>query len=184
MSLPFYTIGHSTRAAEEFVGMLREAGVTLVADVRSVPFSRRNPQYSRDVLPGILGLHQIGYTHIAALGGLRGRSPGVPPDVNAFWDNEGFHNYADYAMGDDFRAGLESLRELGRGQRCAVMCAEALWWKCHRRIVTDYLLAAGEQVIHLMAPGKEQPAYMTPAACMPVPGKLEYPEYPLERSSL
>jgi len=174
MSLPFYTIGHSTRTIEEFTGMLRETGIALVADVRSVPYSRTNPQYNRDVLPGALEPYQIGYEHIAALGGLRGKSPDISPDVNAFWDNASFRNYADYAMGEDFRAGLEHLRALGHGRCCAVMCAEALWWKCHRRIVADYLLTAGERVIHLMAPGKEQPARMTPTARLTDSGRLVY----------
>ena len=171
----FYTIGHSTRSIEDFVALLREAEVTLVADVRTVPRSRRNPQYNRETLPDALAAFGIGYEHVAALGGLRGRKPEVAPDVNGLWENERFHNYADYAMGDDFRRGLARLRELGQAQRCAIMCAEAVWWRCHRRIIADYLLAEGETVLHIMAPGQIEPARPTEAAQRDAAGHLVYP---------
>jgi uncharacterized protein (DUF488 family) len=171
----FYTIGHSTRSLDEFVGMLKGAGVTLVADVRTVPRSRTNPQYNRETLPRSLASFDIGYEHIAALGGLRGKDRRVLPDVNAFWQNESFHNYADFAMSGEFRAGLARLRELGRGQPCAVMCAEALWWRCHRRIIADYLLDAGARVFHLTGPGGVESAQMTPAARSVGSGTLTYP---------
>jgi uncharacterized protein (DUF488 family) len=172
---PFYTIGHSTRSLDEFVDLLRSAEVTLVADVRTVPRSRTNPQYNRDVLPDALAPLQIGYEHIAALGGLRGRRRDVGPDVNASWRNESFHNYADYAMSDAFRGGLARLRALGHEQRCAIMCAEALWWRCHRRIITDYLLEAGETVFHIVGREKIEPARMTEAARRHSSGILTYP---------
>ena len=92
----------------------------------------------------------IAYDHIAELGGLRPRAKNIAPDVNGFWDNQSFHNYADYAMSAGFRSGLARLQELGSVQRCAVMCAEAVWWRCHRRIIADYLLTAGEQVFHIL----------------------------------
>ena len=110
---PFYTIGHSTRSIADFVALLREAGVELIVDVRTVPRSRFNPQYNHDVLPGELSGFRIGYEHIAALGGLRGKRSGVPDEVNAFWENRSFHNYADYAMGAEFHDGLARLRALG-----------------------------------------------------------------------
>lgn len=97
---PFFTIGHSTRPIDEFVELLRSAGITLVADVRTAPRSRTNVQYNHDVLPQSLATFQIGYEHIGALGGLRGRQQDVSPNINAFWQNESFHNYADYAMGE------------------------------------------------------------------------------------
>jgi hypothetical protein len=108
------------------------------------------------------------------LGGLRGRRP-VPTPVNGFWQNESFHNYADYAMSGEFRAGLRKLRELGHARRCAVMCAEAVWWRCHRRIIADYLIAAGETVIHILAKGRTEPAHMTEAAVRFPNGALAYP---------
>src|SRR6478735_8711606 len=99
----FFTIGHSTRSISEFVALLRDAEVRLIVDVRTVPRSRTNPQYNFDTLPGTLSEFQIGYDHIPALGGLRSRNPDVPKEVNAFWQNQSFHNYADYAMSGDFR---------------------------------------------------------------------------------
>ena len=106
MAYPFYTIGHGTRPIGEFIDLLQSVKVTLVADVRTMPRSRTNPQSNGDALPPSLATFGIRYEHIAALGGLRGRERGVPVDVNAFWQNESFHNYADYAMGDGFRAAL------------------------------------------------------------------------------
>ncbi len=164
MSSPFYTIGHSTRSIEDFVELLRPCGVRLVVDVRTVPRSRTNPQYNRDTLPDTLAPYQIGYEHIAALGGLRGHKRDVAPEVNAFWQNDSFHNYADYALSESFREGFAHLRELGHATTCAIMCAEAVWWRCHRRIISDYLLAAGESVIHILGRGHVQPARMTEAA--------------------
>jgi uncharacterized protein (DUF488 family) len=171
---PFFTIGHSTLPVEVFVHALTNTGVALVVDVRTMPRSRTNPQYNRDDLPRSLEAFRIGYEHIAPLGGLRGKSREVPPDVNAFWENESFHNYADYAMSDAFRAGLSRLRELGRTRRSAVMCAEAVWWRCHRRIIADYLLAAGESVFHVVGSTVE-PARLTSAARTAESGVLTYP---------
>lgn len=176
MPQPFYTIGHSTRSIDDFVNLLRSAGVTLVADVRTVPRSRTNPQYNRDVLPQALAVYEIGYEHIASLGGLRPRSRDVPPDVNGFWQNASFHNFADYAMGDSFRGGLLRLQELARAQRCAIMCAESLWWRCHRRIIADYLIAEGETVFHIVSPSHIEAATQTPAARTGPGGALTYPK--------
>ena len=174
MSEPFFTIGHSTRPIEEFIALLRPNAVGRVVDVRTIPRSRTNPQYNIETLPGSLAREGIGYEHILSLGGRKGRSRTVPPELNAYWENQAFHNYADYAMGTEFRAGFERLLALGRDQRCAIMCAEAVWWRCHRRIVTDYLLAAGESVFHIVASDVPEPATMTPEAR---PGKegLVYP---------
>jgi uncharacterized protein (DUF488 family) len=175
MSYRFFTIGHSTRSIGEFVGLLSNAEVQLVVDVRTVPRSRTTPQYNSDVLPKTLSESQIAYQHIAALGGLRGRRRDVPADVNAFWQNQRFHNYADYAMSEDFRSGLIRLRELGHATQCAITCAEAVWWRCHRRIIADYLIAAGEMVFHILGPDHIEQAQMTGAAkCGPV-GALTYP---------
>jgi uncharacterized protein (DUF488 family) len=178
--IAFFTIGHSTRPLDSSIALLREAGVELVVDVRTVPRSRKNPQYNRETLSRELAANQIGYEHIAALGGLRGRQRDVAPQVNAFWENESFHNYADYAMSQVFRDGLARLRELGHGRRCAIMCAEAVWWRCHRRIIADYLLAAGEKVFHILGPGHTIPAQITVAARRGVSGLLTYPADPIE----
>jgi uncharacterized protein (DUF488 family) len=163
MANPFYTIGHSTRTIAEFVDLLREAKVGLVVDVRTVPRSRTNPQFNRDVLPETLAGYQIGYEHIAELGGLRGRQRQAAPSPNTYWENTSFRNYADYALTDRFREGLDRLTDLGGRSVTAIMCAEAVWWRCHRRIIADYLLASGHVVFHILGPGKIGPASMTPA---------------------
>jgi uncharacterized protein (DUF488 family) len=162
--LPYFTIGHSARSLEEFVGILAEAGIGLVADVRKMPMSRTNPQFNKDTLSAALATFQISYEHMAALGGLRGKSQDVLPDVNGLWTNDSFHNYADYALSPPFHAGLAHLVEEGREARCAIMCSEAVWWRCHRRIVADYLIAGGETVFHLMGPSRAEPARLTPGA--------------------
>jgi uncharacterized protein (DUF488 family) len=161
---PIFTIGHSTRPITEFVALLRRSEIAMVADVRSLPRSRTNPQYNRDALNASLADAGIGYEHIAALGGRRGRSRDVAPAVNDFWENASFHNFADYAMSGAFRDGVTRLRELARGQRCAVMCSEAVWWRCHRRIIADHLVHAGEAVFHIIGAARVEPAHMTPSA--------------------
>ena len=154
--------------------MLRTGPVELVVDVRSVPRSRTNPQYDFDILPAELQPFQVGYERIADLGGLRGRSHDVPPEVNGYWENQSFHNYADYALSDGFEQGLEQLMAVAAERRTAIMCAEAVWWRCHRRIIADYLMLHGRSVIHLMGEGRPEPAKMTPAA-HDRNGKLVYP---------
>ena len=175
MANPFFTIGHSTRSLDEFAILLNSADVGLVADVRTMPRSRSNAQYNSDTLAEFLSTLDIGYVHLAALGGLRGKQREVPPATNAFWQNKSFHNYADYAMGESFHEGLARLREIGRTRRCVVMCAETLWWRCHRRIIADYLVAAGETVLHILGPGQIVPAQLTAAAKRGPAGNLVYP---------
>jgi uncharacterized protein (DUF488 family) len=180
MARPFFTIGHSTRSISDFVHLIRDSNVRLVVDVRRVPRSRTNPQYNGDTLPATLSEVQIGYEHIAALGGLRGRKQDVPADLNAFWENKSFHNYADYAMSEEFQSGLARLRELGHATTCVTMCAEAVWWRCHRRIIADYLLAAGETVFHILGPHHVERAHITDGASFEAAGALTYPA--LDRS--
>jgi len=175
MTHPFFTIGHSTRPIAEFVELLRESEIQLVVDVRTVPRSRTNPQFNRDVLPTTLAEFGIDYEHIAQLGGLRSRSPNVPLSVNAFWQHASFHNYADYAMSEDFKFGLTRLRELGHANRSAIMCAEAVWWRCHRRIIANYLFASGDEVFHIIGRNHVERAHMTPAANLNPTGVLTYP---------
>lgn len=171
----FFTIGHSTRSTEEFLELLRAAEIQLVADVRTVPRSRTNPQFNSDVLSQTLASHRIAYEHIRALGGLRGKSRQTPPSTNSFWSNPSFHNYADYAMTETFRDGLMQLERLGNERRTAIMCSEAVWWRCHRRIITDYLLAAGHPVFHILAKNSIRRATMTAAARSRPDGTLIYP---------
>jgi uncharacterized protein (DUF488 family) len=175
MALPFFTIGHSTRTIAEFVDLLRNAGARLVVDVRTIPRSRTNPQYNGDLLPKTLSDLQIDYQQIPALGGRRGHSRDVSAAVNAFWQNQCFHNYADYALSESFRSGLATLRDLGHVTPCAIMCAEAVWWQCHRRIIADYLIAAGETVFHILGRNRIEPARLTDAAKAGREGSLIYP---------
>jgi uncharacterized protein (DUF488 family) len=172
----FLTIGHSTRSIDDFVALLRSAGVELVADVRAIPRSRTNPQFNLEALPASLAAAGIGYEHLPALGGRRGRS--AAGSSNDFWQNASFRNYADYAATAAFRAGLSRLKELGSRQACAVMCAEAVWWRCHRRIIADYLLAEGETVFHILGPAHIEPARSTPSARRMPDGTLIYPKQP------
>jgi uncharacterized protein (DUF488 family) len=172
---PFFTIGHSTRPLGTFVDLLKSADIRLVVDVRTIPRSRSNPQYNSDAFAASLATFKIEYEHVASLGGLRSRQRGVPSSANAFWQNESFHNYADYAMGEDFQSGLTQLRQLGRSARSAIMCAEILWWQCHRRIISDYLIAAGETVFHILGPDQVTQASMTSAAKPGAGGTLVYP---------
>ena len=174
MTSTFFTIGHSTRSVAEFAELLQQAGAGFVVDVRAFPRSRANPQFNFDVLPASLAEWQIGYRHIQALGGLRGRRADQRPSPNAYWENLSFRNYADYTATEAFRAGLGELRGLGRTHTCAVMCAEAVWWRCHRRIIADYLIAEGEQVFHIMGQGKVEPAALNMAATRQHDGTLVY----------
>ena len=183
MTLPFFTIGHSTRLIGEFIDLLADWKVGLVVDVRTIPRSRTNPQYNRETLPRSLSESQIAYEHIAELGGRRSRAREIPPHVNGFWENQSFHNYADYAMGEAFHLGLTRLRDLGHVRCCAVMCAEAVWWRCHRRIIADYLLAAGERVFHILGPDAVTPASLTKVATAHPDGALTYPAQVSEASS-
>jgi uncharacterized protein (DUF488 family) len=175
MSNAFYTIGHGTKPITVFLQLLNETAVDLLVDVRTAPRSRTNPQFDRDALTNSLAAFAVEYRHIAELGGLRSRQKEIPASTNAFWQNRSFHNYADYAMTRQFQSALEELRDLGHAERCAIMCAETLWWRCHRRIITDYLLAAGETVFHILGPGQIEQASMTPAAKHRSDGVVVYP---------
>jgi len=170
-----YTIGHSDRSFDAFVELLGEAGVQRLVDVRAFPMSRSNPQFNQDVLPDELAARGISYEHLAALGGRRRKSTTMPVDVNAFWTHPSFHNYADYALSPEFRSGLDHLIAEGGRQRCAVMCSEAVWWRCHRRIITDYLLARGVAVIHILGRGHLEPARLTEGARIQPDGTVLYP---------
>ena len=170
-----YTIGHSTRSIAEFGALLTEAGVQLVADVRSIPRSRTNPQFNAEALPASLQALGIGYEHIPQLGGRRHRARGAPPSPNTFWRNESFRNYADYTATAEFKIGLDRLRHLAELRCCAIMCSETLWWRCHRRIISDYLIEQGITVRHIMGPHKIEPATLTPNARSLANGTLVYP---------
>ncbi len=140
-----------------------------------MPQSRTNPQFNGQSLREALMPWQIGYEYIAELGGLRGKARGGEPSPNVYWWVRGFRNYADYALTSSFSTGLARLRELGGQHRCAIMCAEAVWWRCHRRIITDYLLVAGERVMHILGTAHIDEASLTPGAVVYDDGTIIYP---------
>lgn len=140
-----------------------------------MPRSRTNPQFNGDSLPNTLAPWQIGYEHIAELGGLRGKARGDQPSPNAYWRVRGFRNYADYALTKPFAAGIAQLRVLGAQHRCAIMCAEVVWWRCHRRIITDYLLSEGERVMHILGTAHVDDASLTPGVIVCGEGRIIYP---------
>ena len=146
-----------------------------LVDVRSFPRSRVNPQFNADTLPGELGAAGIAYEHLKALGGRRPRQDLGFPSPNGFWRNDSFRNYADYALTPAFRQGLSRLHALAEVRICAIMCAEAAWQRCHRQIITDWLIAAGRPVRHILAPGRIEAARLNEAASLRVDGALHYP---------
>jgi len=169
------TIGHSTHPLSLFIRMLQAHAVTLVADVRTVPRSRHNPQFNRDSLPRDLEAAAIGYRHFAGLGGWRAPRPDSP---NQGWHSPGLRGYADYMLTPEFEAHLETLMELARRPRLALMCAEAVPWRCHRSLLADALLVRGFRVEHIMSLEASRPHRLTPFAR--VEGtRLTYPP-PLE----
>jgi uncharacterized protein (DUF488 family) len=170
-----FTIGHSTRPIAEFVALLRQVAVDLLVDVRSIPRSRTNPQFNADALAEALVDAGITYRHLPALGGLRHRKKGAMPSPNTFWRVAAFRNYADYAATGAFRKGLDELRALAHDNCCAIMCAEAVWWRCNRRIIADYLLAGGVPVAHIIGHNKIDPAKLTPGVRSLPGGTLVYP---------
>ena len=167
------TIGHSTHAIGEFLALLEQAAVAVLVDVRSFPGSRAYPQFNSDSLSASLAAAGITYVHLRSLGGRR-RSPDPGASPNTLWRNESFRSYADYAGSAAFRSGLAELEELAAYAPCAIMCAEALWWRCHRRIIADYLLADGLAVAHIMGPGKIEAATLTRGARRLPDGRLVY----------
>lgn len=168
-----YTVGHSTRSLEELVRMLKRHGIELLVDVRSIPRSRTNPQFNRDVLPGSLRPFDIEYSHLAALGGRR--SGDSSSDANAGWEHPAFRSYADYALGQEFHQGLAELDRLASERRAAIMCAEAVPWRCHRRIIADYLtLIMGWRVVDIIGEANAAPHEVTPFA-RPAGDVITYP---------
>lgn len=153
-----YTVGHSTRAIETFIELLRAHGVRRLADVRTVPRSRHNPQFNKETLAASLKAAGIAYAHVPGLGGLRKPSP---DSINVGWRNAGFRGYADYMQTSAFAASLETLIEVARREQSAVMCAEAVPWRCHRSLIADALLAHGVAAAEIASPTKLVPHVLT-----------------------
>jgi uncharacterized protein (DUF488 family) len=145
--MTIWTIGHSTRGIEEFLGLLAESRIEVIADVRSFPGSRKNPQYGKEALAASLAAQAIGYHWLPALGGRRRAAPDSP---NIAWRNTSFRGYADYMSTAGFAQGLFQLLELATGARTAIMCSEAVWWRCHRSMIADALCAQGIEAMHIL----------------------------------
>ncbi|MGI9073921.1 MAG: DUF488 domain-containing protein [Bryobacteraceae bacterium] len=167
-----YTIGHSTRSADEFLAILRAFGIELVADIRTIPRSRRNPQYDQDALKRVLAEHQFGYVHLPALGGLRHARK---DSLNSGWKNASFRGYADYMQTTEFAAAIDDLIARAESSRTVIMCAEAVPWRCHRSLVGDALLVRGIQVEDIISEKSAKPHQLT--AWARVEGlQISYPE--------
>ena len=168
--MTIWTIGHSTRSLGEFLGLLGGHAIEALADVRRFPASRKYPHFNQDALRQSLLAAGVEYVPLPELGGRRRPRPDSP---NTVWRNESFRGYADYMETGEFRAGVERLLELARRKRTAVMCAEAVWWRCHRALIADYLKAAGVCVRHIMADRKDEVHPYTSAARV-ADGRLSY----------
>lgn len=165
-----YTIGHAALPVQQFVDLLRSVDVTLLVDIRRHPGSRHAPQFGSDALRKTLEAEGIGYLHVPALGG---RRRARPDSQNSSWRNASFRGYADYMETTEFHEGLQLLMSLARANRVAIMCAEAVWWRCHRSMVSDALMARGWQVWHIMSDGTLKPHHFTEPARL-VDGALTY----------
>jgi uncharacterized protein (DUF488 family) len=167
-----WTVGHSNRSTEDLIDLLAPHGIELLVDVRRFPGSRRHPQFGRDALAGALAEAGIAYRHEEDLGGRRSARPDSP---NTAWENAGFRGYADYTATDAFRRALAGLEEEAGRRRTAVMCAEALPWRCHRRLIADALVARGAEVLHVLPSGRAEPHELHPQARLRPDGTLVYP---------
>lgn len=168
--LSVWTIGHSTLAVEDFIRLLEASAIRVLVDVRSFPGSRRYPQFNKENLRSSLAGAKIEYVHLPELGG---RRRAQPDSLNLAWRNESFRGYADYIETESFGIGIERLLKIAAERRTAIMCAEALWWRCHRSLISDYLKVKGIEVIHILTGGKSEPHPYTSAARI-VDGRLSY----------
>ena len=167
-----WTVGHSTHSLDEFVGLLLARGIAQVADIRTVPKSRRHPHFNADALARSLPERGVAYAHLARLGGWRDADSKSRNDA---WRNLSFRGYADYALGSEFAEGLAELSRLAATRTTAMMCSEALWWRCHRRLVADRLLVAGDTVCHISSAGGASAHRLTPFARVDPDGRITYP---------
>jgi uncharacterized protein (DUF488 family) len=171
-AIQVWTIGHSTQSFDAFVALLVAHDIVQVADVRTVPKSRRHPHFGTHALARSLPDRGVVYAHLERLGGWRRASTESP---NGAWRNPSFRGYADYAMGDEFADGLAQLRELSAARRTAIMCSESLWWRCHRRLIADQLVAKGDTVWHIGSSGHAAAHELTRFATVEPDGRITYP---------
>lgn len=174
-----WTIGHSTRSMEELLAILHSFNIQLVADIRSYPGSKRYPHFNKEALEVILPKNNIEYIHLKNLGGRRKPNQ---LSTNTAWRNEAFRGYADYMETNDFKSGVDELQKLAKDKRTAYMCSEAVWWRCHRSLVSDYLKSQGWEVFHIMGEDKAEEHPYTSAANF-ANGKLTYKK-PFEGGTL
>lgn len=174
MPITVWTVGHSTRTAPEFQNVLSAHRIELVVDVRRFPASRRLPQFGAAALERDLAAVEMSYHWLAALGGRRPPAPGSPNDG---WRHPAFRGYADYLATEDFAVGLFDLLMLGAGLRTAIMCAELLWWRCHRRLIADVLVSLGIEVVHIRDSERSE-AHRLAAPARLVRGRLTYARFP------
>jgi uncharacterized protein (DUF488 family) len=165
-----WTIGHSTRDTEEFLGLLAQSRIDVIADVRSFPGSRKYPQYGKEALAASLAAHSIGYYWLPALGGRRRASPDSP---NTAWRNASFRAYADHMATTEFADGLLQLLDVATKARAAILCSEAVWWRCHRSMIADALRARGIEVLHILD-AKHTVAHPMTSPARIVEGALTY----------
>ncbi len=160
-SVVVFTIGHGTKSIDEFISLLKTYEVTRLVDVRTVPKSRHNPQFNKDILPDKLNNVRIGYIHVKELGGLRHAKR---DSVNTAWRNASFRGFADYMQTEGFRLNIERLTELARQEKVAIMCAESVPWRCHRSLIADALYVRGIKVKHIMSQNTCEDHELTPWA--------------------
>jgi uncharacterized protein (DUF488 family) len=166
-----WTVGHSTRGIDEFISLLEENEIKLLVDVRAWPGSKRYPQFNKDALAESLNAHGIRYEHFPELGGKR---KSRPDSRNTAWRNASFRGYADYMETEQFQKGIERLLDVAaEAGPTAIMCAEAVWWRCHRSLIADYLKVRGVEVLHVLGANKVEPHPYTSAARI-VNGELTY----------
>jgi uncharacterized protein (DUF488 family) len=174
MAKPIHTIGHSNRTMAQLLTLLEEARIDAVRDVRRFPGSRAHPHFEKSRLERALGEAGIAYAHRPDLGGRRKPLPSTQ-SPNGLWREAGFRGFADYALGSSFAEAMEELVREAQAARIAILCSEAVWWRCHRRIIADYMLHAGLEVIHILGPGRAEPARLTPGAVPQPEGAIHYP---------
>ena len=170
-----WTVGHSRHSGDAFAALLAANEIEQVADVRTVPKSRRHPHFHTDVLARDLRARGVAYAHLPRLGGWRPARPDSPNDA---WRNTSFRGYADYAMSEEFATGLAQLRELAATRRTAMMCSEALWWRCHRRLIADRLVVAGDTVCHIGSDARASAHQLTSFAVVGPDRQITYPRPP------
>jgi uncharacterized protein (DUF488 family) len=173
-ALTIYTIGHSNRSIQDFIGLLKELGIETLVDVRSIPGSAKFPHFNREALQESLAEIDVNYVWMEELGGRRRKRKGFD-SPNTAWTSLGFRNYADYMLEEGFKEGVSRLMDIASRSRTAYMCAEAVYWRCHRRLISDYLFVHNVHVVHIMGKKQAREHELTPEAVITPEQDLIYP---------